>query len=465
MPTDLQIIDGFERLRKQFLEENAESSLPTGEPAGIVRDTSRIVEAWIQAMDGRLTRAPAQQRRLRRLSRALLDPNQDRSKIDPADQRLLERGRDLPERLAHLPTPSPARSSMDTERQFWSERLPGLTGLRPWRFLEGLGHPIVMPDRPMRRLLWRLGLIEQPPHSEGSILPAHSAAEHLRTLTGMPTALLDRLIRWHVTSSATFKGGGRCRRKPHCSGCAFQEWCMWVRFHPPETATPDPSAPASPPHALELLRRQITADKTDRLEEIELLAAVLQAGPSGGSALELAQTLMRRFGDLRALARATVAHLCEIKGISRARAVQLKAAIELGRRLAEHSIEEGRPITCSQDVWMAYRARFRDLPQEHFVVLLLDAKNRVIHDRIVSKGSLTGSPAAPREVFGEAIRHAAAALILLHNHPSGDPQPSQDDRAVTTRLRQAGDLLGIPVLDHLILGAEYYYSFKDEEEF
>jgi DNA repair protein RadC len=126
-------------------------------------------------------------------------------------------------------------------------------------------------------------------------------------------------------------------------------------------------------------------------------------------------------------------------------------------------LRPGEPIACSNDVWRAYRARFLYLPQEHFVIILLDAKHRVITDQIVSKGTLTGSLAHPREVFAAAVRHAAAGIILLHNHPSGDPAPSHDDRSVTRRLKEAGEILGIKVLDHIILGADRFYSFSDEE--
>ncbi len=126
------------------------------------------------------------------------------------------------------------------------------------------------------------------------------------------------------------------------------------------------------------------------------------------------------------------------------------------------ALAPGDPIRCSEDIWRAYRGRFRNLPQEHFVIVLLDSKNRILRDHIVSKGSLTGSMAHPREVFQQAIRHAASGVILMHNHPSGDASPSREDKDVTDRLKEAGEILGIRVLDHVVLGADDYYSFKDE---
>jgi DNA repair protein RadC len=393
-------------------------------------------------------------------------------RLTPEDEKLLRRGRAWPQRIAAARRRAlwpladrPAERSAAEMVRAWRAALPGLTGLRAWRFAGYLGLPVLVPEAPLRRALWRLGLLEQFPDSPGAPEAVQAVGEKMAALTGLTMPLTAVLLRWLTTRNgglhgAVWSGGGWCAARPRCGECPFRPACAWARFHPAGTATPD----SERRRPLEPIRRRIAENHQDQLQDVELLAALLQGGNSGcGGAFELAEALLRRFGGLNQLDRASAAQLAEVRGISQGRALQLKAALELGRRLASRSLQPGDPVSCSEDIWRAYRGRFRHMPQEHFVVVLMDAKNRVIHDHIVSKGSLTGSLAHPREVFQEAIRHAAAGIILLHNHPSGDPHPSGEDRAVTIRLREAGELLGIRVLDHIILGADGYYSFTDED--
>ena len=166
----------------------------------------------------------------------------------------------------------------------------------------------------------------------------------------------------------------------------------------------------------------------------------------------------------RAISNATVAELSQARGIGPAKACEIKAAFELGRRRLE---KEGGPLQrkqfrCSEDVANVYMPRFADKKREQFQVLMLDRKNRFMRDVMISQGSLDASVVHPREVFNTAIRDSAAAIICVHNHPSGDPQPSPEDRALTRRLLEAGETIGIPVLDHIIVGRNCYVSFKDE---
>jgi DNA repair protein RadC len=138
------------------------------------------------------------------------------------------------------------------------------------------------------------------------------------------------------------------------------------------------------------------------------------------------------------------------------------AGIELGKRAVARPLSTGRRIGCSRDLFNHYGPLLRDLRHEVFKVILLDAKHAILRDATVSEGSLTLSVVHPREVFNFAVRESAAAVIFLHNHPSGDPQPSAEDRELTTRLVAAGNLLGIRVLDHLVLGDKNYVSFADQ---
>ncbi len=198
------------------------------------------------------------------------------------------------------------------------------------------------------------------------------------------------------------------------------------------------------------------------LSAAELLAVVVGSGTGGGSALHVAQSVLGRYeGSLRRLAGQPVAALTAVRGVGPARAVAIHAALELGRRLAAESREEGAPIRSPRDVYDLYAGRLQDLPVEEFHVAVLDAQHRLERDVLVTRGILNSSLVHPREVFREAIAERAAALVLVHNHPSGDPTPSVDDRKVTDQLVAAGRLLDIPVHDHIIIGRGRYASFAE----
>lgn len=209
-------------------------------------------------------------------------------------------------------------------------------------------------------------------------------------------------------------------------------------------------------------RERLRALGPQALSAAELLAVILGSGTGTASALGVAQRILADVeGSLRRLAARPVATLTAVAGVGPARAVAVHAALELGRRLAAEPGTEGAPIRAPHDVWMAYRARLQDLPVEEFHVAILDAQHRLERDVLVTRGLLNASLVHPREVFREAIAERAAAVVLVHNHPSGDPTPSADDRAVTEQLVAAGRLLDIPVHDHVIVGRGRYVSFAE----
>ncbi len=198
------------------------------------------------------------------------------------------------------------------------------------------------------------------------------------------------------------------------------------------------------------------------LSTAELLALLMGSGGREQSALHLGRSLLAASGgSLRRIARDPVAALTAIPGIGMARAVAVHAALELGRRLAGEEREPGAPIQSPRDVVRWYAPRMEDLPVEEFHVAVLDAQHRLERDITVTRGILNSSLVHPREVFREAIAERAAAVILVHNHPSGDPAPSSDDRAVTDQLAAAGRVLDIPVHDHVIIGRGRYTSFAE----
>lgn len=197
------------------------------------------------------------------------------------------------------------------------------------------------------------------------------------------------------------------------------------------------------------------------LGDNELLAIVLGHGRPNVSALDLANALLAR-GGLRDVLRARYDELRRVPGIGSARAAQVLAAIELGRR-ALTRLEEERPRLVSPRAVAEYLLpQFGNRPVEQFGVLLFDTKRRVIRAVVLSVGTLDASIVHPREVFREAAAAGAAALVLFHNHPSGDPEPSDDDRLLTERLVAAGVLMGIDVLDHVILADTTYFSFREQ---
>jgi DNA repair protein RadC len=201
------------------------------------------------------------------------------------------------------------------------------------------------------------------------------------------------------------------------------------------------------------------------LSVTELLAIQLRTGSTVQSALGLAGELLHAFGGLRGLAGASREELTRVKGIGGVKATEICAAVELSRRLSALSADERPCIRSPQDVSNLLMAEMRDLKKEHLKSLLLDSKNRVMKTCTVSVGILDSSLVHPREVFKDAIVASAAAIIVVHNHPSGDPAPSAEDRRITQRLHECGALLGIELLDHIILGDNRFVSLKERGVF
>lgn len=194
----------------------------------------------------------------------------------------------------------------------------------------------------------------------------------------------------------------------------------------------------------------------------ELLAILLSTGSSGRSALDLAGALLAGGGQgVAALARRPVAELARTTGIGSAKAARVAAALELGRRLQEEGRGDRPRIKTPADVYRWFAPRLADLAAEEFHVLALDTQSGVLRDLLITRGILNSSLVHPREVFRGAIAEAAAGIIVVHNHPSGDPTPSANDRAVTRQLVDAGRVLDVPVYDHVVIGAGRYVSFAE----
>jgi DNA repair protein RadC len=209
-------------------------------------------------------------------------------------------------------------------------------------------------------------------------------------------------------------------------------------------------------------RERLLAQGADALTDAQLLAILLRVGRHRSSAVQVGLEILDRLGGIRGLARCGIDELCAVPGVGAAKAAQLKAAVALGKRVLASPLSRGTKISSSRDLFEHYHPTLRDLRHEIFKVVLLDAKHAIVRDATVSEGSLTLSIVHPREVFTMAVKESAAAVIFLHNHPSGDPTPSQEDRVLTARLVSAGEVLGIRVLDHIVVGDGRYVSFADQ---
>ena len=221
-----------------------------------------------------------------------------------------------------------------------------------------------------------------------------------------------------------------------------------------------------------MIRDMISSDKPrERLAQVgaqaistaELLAIILRVGNRGESVLRLAERLLSHFGGLTGLARASISELQEVHGIGPAKAVEIKASLELGRRLIATSPEERPSVTTPDEVANLLMSEMMLLEQEHLRVILLDTRNRVLRVVTVYIGSLNSSVVRVGELFRAAIKENAAACIVVHNHPSGDPTPSSEDVRVTRKLVSAGRLLNISVLDHVVIGYQKYVSMSERK--
>jgi DNA repair protein RadC len=207
-------------------------------------------------------------------------------------------------------------------------------------------------------------------------------------------------------------------------------------------------------------RERLEQRGPESLTTPELLAILFRTGTPKRNAVQLAEELSRQVGGLAGLATATLEELIQMDGIGRVKAIEVKAAMELGKRLSATS-EDVKPVIRSpEDVAKLMMADLRYETREHLYTLILDSRNQVRHQRLVSTGTLTESLVHPREVFREAIRFSAASIILVHNHPSGDPDPSPADVATTKRLMEGSKLLGVELLDHVIIGDGRWASLK-----
>ncbi len=208
-------------------------------------------------------------------------------------------------------------------------------------------------------------------------------------------------------------------------------------------------------------RERLIKFGADKLQDVELLAILLRVGGKEDSAIDLARNLLNRYDGFRGLDSKSISELCELNGIGPAKAAQVKAAIEIGKRMMAEKVKSKEKIETVEDVCQLVGPYMRDLPREEFKIILLSSRNNLILERTLFNGSLSESLVNPREIIKEALNQSAAAIIFVHNHPSGDPSPSTEDKKMTEKLVSACDLVGVKPFDHIIIGKNRHYSFAE----
>lgn len=210
-------------------------------------------------------------------------------------------------------------------------------------------------------------------------------------------------------------------------------------------------------------REKLFSAGADALSDAELLAIILRVGVQHRSAVDLARYVLQQCNGFRGIAKMDVEDLTSVKGIGKAKAAQIKSAIEISKRLAQQENDFGDRITSSQDIFDLFHMKFRDLKREKFSVVFLTTRNRMIAEKVLFEGSVAESLISVREVIREILANGAASVIFLHNHPSGEVSPSQADLAITKKLVAACKTIDVSVLDHVILGDGAFYSFADDQ--
>lgn len=210
-------------------------------------------------------------------------------------------------------------------------------------------------------------------------------------------------------------------------------------------------------------REKLSGQGRRALTDAELIAILIGSGSRNESAVELSKRILIHYqNDLNLLGKASIAELCKFRGIGEAKAISIIAALEIGRRRGDTESKAPETLTCSRDIYNVMRRHLMDLNHEEFWIVLVSRASKVIGKELISKGGLNGTVADPRVIYYTAIQHQASSIVLIHNHPSGNLKPSREDIYLTKKMADAGKLLDINVMDHLIITDGGYYSFRDE---
>jgi DNA repair protein RadC len=313
--------------------------------------------------------------------------------------------------------------------------------------------PELNDDIEIERVLVRLGIIRKKNGSSGRGQSLNRAIGLLAEESGSQLMSALMILRLFGCGEDLLKLEPICGEMPVCRSCLLSGEC---RYYSDLQKKPEP-APSERP------AKRLRNEGEEALTATDLISLILGGrGPSEATALALARSLVGQCGSLRDLAALPLGELEVVGGMNADLAIRLRAALALARRWNIELRNPGRQFSRGGDFYDFFHTAMIDRKKESFFIVLLDQKNRYISSEMVSVGTLTGALVHPREVFRPAMQAAAAAIAFVHNHPSGNPQPSRDDREITARLLEVGKLLGIRVLDHVIIGENSYFSFVEE---
>lgn len=347
------------------------------------------------------------------------------------------------------------------------KELPGVGENTALRYLRSLGYPAATLEAPKLRFLRRFGLLDAPEKSTAERDLGLRALSTMAESGALPLDELDLLLNVFTGMERRHgRAAAWCDVKPKCPTCPLRGHCPTYRYAGHLVAE---SSESAMPTLQEMLRpedrprEKLKHGGAESLSDAELLAILLRTGGDGENALTLAARILRERESLSRIAAASVSELAAMKGVGEVKAITIKAALELSRRLRETDFRLSGPLNTADDVFRLLHPRFIGKKKEQFLALLLDTKHHLIRIVTVSEGTLNESLVHPREAFNDAIRDHASAVIFAHNHPSGDPEPSRADLLITDRLQQAGDIVGVRVLDHVIIGKDCYYSMRERD--
>ncbi|CAN5323338.1 hypothetical protein BH09SUM1_BH09SUM1_14220 [soil metagenome] len=353
--------------------------------------------------------------------------------------------------------------------QLMDRKTSTLKGQRGARFLTLIGYPMVSPDKAKRRWLHRYGLLESTKDTQKNRLETVRILADFAEHAGAPLQEMDLLLAIFTGTELTDEPTiARCAVEPQCRECFLRKKCEYGRFQEQHGQLDQASRDTRRNLAEAYLpedrpREKLAARGAESLTNAELLAIILRVGSGKEHAVEMANRILRDAGSLERLSRQSIAEMTRIPGLGPVKAITIKAALELARRIASAGSDAGDVIISSaRGVFERHRGYFLDKQREEFLVIHLNVKNKITREIFISEGSLNQSVVHPREAFQDAIRDSAYAVVFVHNHPSGDPAPSRDDKLITERLVRAGEIVGIKVLDHIIIGRDKFYSFSED---
>jgi DNA repair protein RadC len=307
-------------------------------------------------------------------------------------------------------------------------------------------------DEPAMQMFSRLGWLSKLHSAREKLQRAEQIINDFSTVLDRTPAIVSVVFRLFADGLYGVLPKGICSVNPQCFKCTLTKVCSYY------------NAPRSTSGREKHLSANVRLEKNDfeSLSDEEILALIIGSGSATDLSLENASQLLNRFGSLRNIAAAGFTELTKLSSVNKGVARRISAACNLSFRISAEKRKTSPSIHSGEDFYNLYKYRLRDIKQEVFWVVLLDQKNCVISDIQIAQGSLSKVLVHPREVFLPAIKGSAAAIAVLHNHPSGDSTPSREDKAITERLKSAAEIIGIQLLDHVIIGEESYTSFVDE---